>query len=227
MRAVAAAILAGCFLYLGGCLGGGDVRTEPAVWQHPEPDSGSEIAGARWTPPVLSATTSTRSYRLSGDLSRPPRVEGRLDTPLKRQWNYIVLHHSADEVGSAEAFDRYHRRHNGWLGVGYNFVIGNGHGAPDGLVQVTFRWEKQIQGAHAGHDLYNQHGIGICMVGDFENGYPTRKQMEALVGLINFLQERCRIPTDQIVGHCHVRPGGTRCPGKHFPWYELFAHLKH
>jgi hypothetical protein len=177
--------------------------------------------------PLQAQEPSAVSYDVSQALMRPPQVEGRLDAPLKRRWKYIVLHHSDGEQGSEAIFDRYHRQHNGWRGVGYDFVIGNGHGAADGLVEVTFRWEQQLDGAHAGHDEYNQHGIGICLVGDFDRGYPTAKQMEALVGLVNYLQERCDIPTDNILGHCHVRPGGTRCPGKNFPWYEFFSLLNH
>ncbi len=224
MRAVVAAVLTGLILSLAGCAVGGELHRDPAAAADQEPAGHWHLTDIGGAPPALSASAPAAPHR---PRLRPPRVQGRLDVPLKRRWDYIILHHSADEVGSAEAFDQYHRRHNGWLGVGYDFVIGNGHGAPDGLVQVTFRWEKQIQGAHAGHDLYNQHGVGICLVGDFEHGYPTRKQMEALVGLVNYLQERCHIPTDHILGHCHVRPGGTKCPGRNFRWYELFARLQH
>ena len=152
-------------------------------------------------------------------------MAGNLDAPLKRRWKYIVLHHSDGDAGSEAAFDRYHREERHWRGVGYDFVIGNGHGSRDGLVEVTFRWERQLDGAHAGVAEYNKHGIGICLVGDFEKGYPTAKQMEALVGLVNYLQERCKIPTANIMGHRHVKP--TRCPGRNFPWYNFFALLEH
>ena len=92
--------------------------------------------------------------------------------------------------------------------MGYDFVIGNGHGSPDGLVEVTFR-------------------IGICVVGNFEKSYPTARQMEALVGLVNYLQERCDIPTRDIMGHGHVPGACTKCPGCNFPWYEFLSHLEH
>ncbi len=156
---------------------------------------------------------------------RPARVCGNLDVPLRRRWKYIVIHHSGTEAGSRAAFDRFHREERGWEGVGYNFVIGNGQGAADGLVEVTFRWERQMQGAHASDREYNEHGIGICLVGDLESGHPTAAQMEALVGLVNYLQERCDIPTEHIVGHRHIRPRGTRCPGRNFPWYEFYSRL--
>jgi len=201
----------------------------PAPPVVPEPTAPTVVAKPRQRPQLLQAEelASVPFYDVSRTLMRPPRVAGKLDVPLKRRWTYIILHHSDTQQGSEAAFDDYHRKHNGWRGVGYDFVIGNGRGSEDGLVEVTFRWEQQIDGAHAGIAEYNEHGIGICLVGDFEEGYPTARQMEALVGLVNYLQERCDIPTSHILGHKHVRPGGTRCPGKNFPWYEFFSLLNH
>lgn len=147
--------------------------------------------------------------------------------PLRRRWQYIVIHHSGTAEGSEATIDRYHREHNRWRGIGYDFVICNGRGGADGLVQVTFRWERQMDGAHAGSQEHNKHGIGICLVGDFDAAQPTPKQMEALVGLINYLQNRCQIPTSSILLHHHVRAGPTRCPGSHFPFYELLSMLDH
>jgi hypothetical protein len=199
----------------------------------PPPDTEGEVAlveaeSTRVPIPLsLEASAPALSYDIRRSLRRPPRVAGHLDAPLKRRWRYIVIHHSDTQQGSEASFDRYHREHNGWRGVGYDFVIGNGNGSPDGLVEVTFRWEMQQDGAHAGHPTYNKHGIGICLVGDFDRGYPTARQMEALVGLVNYLQERCHIPTQNIMGHMHVRPGGTHCPGRNFPWFELFSRLNH
>jgi hypothetical protein len=159
--------------------------------------------------------------------SSPSRVAGNLGARLERNWKYIIIHHSGTDSGSESQFDRYHREQKGWRGVGYDFVIGNGNGSPDGLVEVTFRWEKQIDGAHAGHPEYNKHGIGVCLVGNFDRGRPTARQMEALVGLVNYLQERCAIPTDHVYGHRHVRPEATHCPGEMFPWYDLLPRLRH
>lgn len=160
-------------------------------------------------------------------VGQPPRVQGMLAAPLRRRWDYIVIHHSDTAEGNEATFDRYHREHNHWQGIGYDFVICNGRGGPDGLVEVTFRWEKQMDGAHAGSAEYNKRGIGICLVGNFETGRPTAKQIESLVGLVNYLQKRCQIPTGSILLHRHVRPAGTRCPGKNFPFYEFLSMLDH
>ncbi len=155
--------------------------------------------------------------------SRPNAI-GRLDVPLGRRWGYIVIHHSYSPSGNEAIFDRYHKS-RGWLGVGYHFVIGNGNGSGDGAVEVTFRWEQQIHGAHAGVKEYNEHGIGICLVGDFEHGYPTDRQMASLAALVNYLQARCGMSTDNILLHRHVKQ--TACPGKNFPFFELISLLEH
>jgi len=154
------------------------------------------------------------------------RVVGDLDVPLRRQWKYIVIHHSATDEGNAATFDRFHKE-KGWRGIGYDFVIGNGNGSPDGLVEVTFRWEEQTVGAHAGDPEYNEYGIGICLVGDFDKEYPTPKQMQALATLVNELQERCHIPTSNVVMHRQVRPGGTDCPVRNFPFYDFISMVDH
>jgi N-acetylmuramoyl-L-alanine amidase len=191
-----------------------------------EPPRSTRIDPSRLVqPPVVAASRRPGNHYASP--ARPPLVEGNLDVSLGRQWKHIVIHHSGTDMGSEETFDRYHREHNKWLGVGYDFVIGNGNGARDGLVEVTFRWEQQIDGAHANHPEYNKYGIGICVVGDFNVNYPSPAQIDALVGLLNYLQERCRIPTDHVLGHRHVRTGSTDCPGKRFPWYEVISRLRH
>ncbi|MCD6391916.1 MAG: N-acetylmuramoyl-L-alanine amidase [Planctomycetes bacterium] len=139
----------------------------------------------------------------------------------ERRWKEIVIHHSAQPKGNMAMIDKYHREVNGWDGVGYDFVIGNGNGSADGKVEVTFRWNKQIAGAHCGgtpNNQANEYGIGICLIGDFTKTRPTRRQQAALTKLVRFLQKRYKIPTSKIYGHS-TTPGYTRksiCPGKYF-----------
>jgi len=75
----------------------------------------------------------------------------------------IVIHHSATENGNAAIFDRMHREHNHWDGVGYDFVIGNGTNSGDGEVEVTFRWQGQIAGAHCGGTIGNWANIDVSI----------------------------------------------------------------
>jgi hypothetical protein len=130
------------------------------------------------------------------------------------EWYWIVIHHSATATGGAAAFDKMHRA-KGWDELGYHFVIGNGTDTADGLVEVGSRWPKQKWGAHAKtpDNRYNEHGIGICLVGNFDITYPTPKQMASLERLVTYLMETYHIHPDNVLGHRDTK--STDCPGKH------------
>ena len=145
----------------------------------------------------------------------------------ERPWRYIVVHHSATHRGSAASFDDWHRNHNGWDELGYHFVIGNGSLTPDGFVETGSRWPKQKHGAHCkvGDDeTYNNWGIGICLVGNFEREQPTEAQMGALARLVDYLRVKYRIPDRCIIGHGQV--DDTLCPGGNFSFGNLFSRLR-
>jgi N-acetylmuramoyl-L-alanine amidase len=149
-------------------------------------------------------------------------LKSQLDQNFVRDWKYIVIHHSATSSGNAAEFDKFHRERNGWgNGLGYHFVIGNGNGSGDGQIEIGGRWINQIDGAHAGVKKYNQYGIGICLIGNFNETYPTPAQMASLLGLIEYLQGRCRISSQNIITHRHFK--GTECPGRNFPYYKVLA----
>ncbi|UCC29996.1 MAG: N-acetylmuramoyl-L-alanine amidase [Phycisphaerales bacterium] len=129
-----------------------------------------------------------------------------------------MLHHSATTVGGARTFDKHHRSRNGWDELGYHFVIGNGTDTPDGYVEVGSRWHKQKHGAHCKtpSNYYNEHGIGICLVGNFNKIRPTARQLRSLEQLLRFLSHTCRIPPSRVTTHKAVT-GKTQCPGRRFP----------
>ncbi len=137
-------------------------------------------------------------------------------------WKYIIVHHSATKSGNAEIFGEHHRKVRGWNSLGYHFVIGNGKGSPDGAVEVGERWLRQEVGAHAGSPEYNARGIGICLVGNFEEDYPTQAQLAAATALCAELCDRYGIDSERILGHRDVKSGGdTLCPGRNFPIKEF------
>jgi hypothetical protein len=136
-----------------------------------------------------------------------------------RSWKSIVLHHSATETGSVESIHAQHilrKDADGrpWLGIGYHFVIGNGHGMPDGAIQSTFRWHDQLDGAHAGELNHNKNGIGICLVGDFNREPPTDAQQKSLDELLAQLQKKFQVADKAVIHHSTIKP--TECPGKYF-----------
>ena len=167
--------------------------------------------------------------------SLPAVGPGPWDPPARvrpRAWQYVVIHHSATTAGDAASFDRYHREERGWEhGLGYHFVIGNGHGARDGQLEVGPRWLAQLQGAHAGAGIYNEAGIGICLVGDFDRRAPTAAQLATLRSLVAGLCGRFRIPSGRVLGHREVKrtasgSPATQCPGRNFSLDEIRRGLK-
>ena len=175
---------------------------------------------AKPTPPPVRPVASSDSHP---DAGWQPRGV------TERKWKWIILHHSDDTSGNAAKYDRIHREDNGWEhGLGYHFVIGNGTESRDGQVEIGPRWQRQLHGAHAKtpDNRFNDYGVGICLVGDFEtgSGRPTAAQMDNLVRLVRWLQARYGISNADVQGHCHCCP--TACPGRHFPWDELRRRIR-
>ena len=135
-------------------------------------------------------------------------------------WRWIVIHHSATPGGSATSFDRMHRQ-KGWDELGYHFIVGNGSETKDGQVEIGPRWRKQKWGAHAKtpDNKYNDYGIGICVVGNFDLNRPSPTQMASVAKLVAHLQRTYKIPPERVIGHGMVHAfdkGGTStdCPGR-------------
>lgn len=142
-----------------------------------------------------------------------------------RKWDYVIIHHSATDVGSALRFDSAHTRRR-WKGLGYHFVIDNGtSGKEDGQIEVSPRWLHQEDGAHCKAGNMNYRGIGICLVGNFSEDKVSPAQMESLVFLVNRLKEYYNIPDSRILGHDQVKGASTECPGTRFPWSEFRRRL--
>ena len=118
----------------------------------------------------------------------------------QRDWYWIVIHHSATPSGSEKDFDREHKE-KGWDECGYHFVIGNGTNSGNGQVEIGPRWPIQKYGAHAytPDERFNQHGIGICLVGNFMVDRPTAAQMASLNKLVKYLMVTYNIPANRVL----------------------------
>jgi hypothetical protein len=141
-------------------------------------------------------------------------ADAGIQAPRNPAFTSIVLHHSATHGGSAAAFERNHRTRLG--GLAYHFIIGNGSGTPDGVVEVGYRWRDQIPGPHTKNQDVNLESIAICLVGDLETGAPSKKQMAALLDLLEKLCREGRIPAERIRSHREV-DHETLCPGRGLP----------
>lgn len=143
-----------------------------------------------------------------------------------RTISQIILHCSDSRFGNAELIDAWHRE-RGWDGIGYHYVICNGHPnagseydpASDGLVQHGRPVEKP--GAHAkGH---NAHSLGVCLIGERRF---TGMQLAALSGLLHILQKRYALPARAVLGHCELDPRKT-CPNLPMAWVrDTLGHVR-
>jgi hypothetical protein len=151
-----------------------------------------------------------------------PGVPGNWTPRTKpHAWKYIVIHHSATTNGSVASFDHEHKS-KGWDGVGYHFVIGNGRGMSDGEIDPTPRWPIQKWGAHTktANNEYNENGIGICLVGNFDVTRPSQSQLKSVSKLVAHLMKTYKISPNNVVGHGDCKP--TDCPGR----YTSVARIK-
>ncbi len=189
----------------------------PAVMDSlPEPSFNGPVVAAPPPPPPLPKFTTPDPTPKAA----PPVASGRMTGPLDwspsaaaRPWKWIVIHHSATHNGSAAAFDKMHKE-KGWDELGYHFVIGNGTNSGNGQVEVGGRWRQQKWGAHAktADNRYNDYGIGICLVGNFDIERPTPAQQQSLAKLVAFLEKTYRIPEVRVIGHGETK--ATECPGR-------------
>jgi len=204
-------------LLIGAALAAGCAQNR-LVSRPPGPIFGPRTVARRAVAPAVPATpTPAVAYTSESSLWQPHGTE--------RPWRYIVIHHSASPTGSAAKFDAIHRA-KGWDELGYHFVIGNGRGSGDGEVEIGSRWFKQKHGAHckvSGHPEYNDVGIGICLVGNFDESRPTEAPMESLSRLVRYLMDRYHVSRDHVYGHGQLK--ATDCPGRNFSYAELWRRV--
>ena len=183
--------------------------------------------------PSAVAVASTVNVVTAEAVSADPWAPIR---PLSSRWSCVVIHHSDSETGSQRDIDQSHRGQSCENGCGYHVVIGNGTGSADGAIEPSRRWLMQIEGAHTrlepafaarkGLDFqhYNQHGIGIALVGDFEHRSPSPAQKRALTRPLAYLVDQCGIPANAIHGHGEVDQ--TACPGRNCGLTEIRQSLR-
>lgn len=148
--------------------------------------------------PVLSTTDISLTA-----IDQPGSPQEELFNVLRplSNWSAVVVHGTGTTEGSADALHAAHVK-LGYGGLGYHFVIHNGRGGADGEVVPSPRWRNQYAGNYcrgADADWFNKHGVGICLVGDFDRHPPTDAQKQALIGLVRRLQDKLMIPSERVV----------------------------
>src|SRR4051812_15882600 len=175
--------------------------------------------GASVFMPDLRATPSTDPF------TRMDRVRSatKVLSVKPGRWEWIVGHHSATHSGNAEIFGREHTRRGMENGLAYHFVIGNGSKSGDGEIEIGPRWLRQMKGGHVHREEINEVGIGICMVGNFEEKRPSVRQVAAFKALVDYLRKDVVGESIHFAVHREIDPGRTACPGKYFPIREMHA----
>jgi hypothetical protein len=183
---------------------------------------GSLVVGTTLTSVLLLALEPGRRAPLSGieltSIDPEPQVDptDRLfDTEQPLGWRSIIIHDTGTQTGSARAINRAHER-LGRGGLGYHFVINNGSEKEDGLIEVGFRWSKQLLGAYLrgpGADQWHRDSIGVVLIGDADNRQLTDAQFRELVWLVRQLQRRFDIPAREV----YVDLGESQGPARFFP----------
>lgn len=115
-------------------------------------------------------------------------------------WKAIVIHDSGSLSGSSRTINEAHEK-AGRGGLGYHFVVNNGNGQDDGLIELGFRWQRQFAGSYVegqNADWFNQHAIGICLIGDADRRRFTESQLRELIWLVQQLQAKFNIPADAV-----------------------------
>ena len=138
------------------------------------------------------------------------------------RWRYVVAHHSGIEAGNAKAYGAAHKRRGMENGLAYDFVIGNGRDSGEGQIEVGPRWIKQIDGGHVRNAFFNAHGIGICLVGNFEKRKPSARQMASFTALVDWLRDEAPLGVrPKFTVHRWVDKNHTVCPGRFFPYAAM------
>ena len=194
--------------------------------------SATPIPKPSFDAPVVASTTGfSRAVTVStgGDPNHgqrtfptapPPTPTGPTGVPRDwvptakpNAWYWIIIHHTATPSGALSRINASHRG-KGWDGAGYHFVIGNGTESADGQVEVGPRWPTQTHGAHtrSSDNRFNEHGIGIVMIGNFNETKPSRKQLESTARLVAYLMKTYKVPPERVIGHRDA--SATQCPGR-------------
>ncbi len=138
----------------------------------------------------------------------------------EKRWRWIVVHHTASDVGNLEYYRRLHREERGWRDIAYHFLINNGSSnTAVGQVEESTLW-KNRESHFSTRDAYlNVFSIAVVLVGNFEKHRVPELQKEALVKLLADLSHEYSIPPDRIVGHREI--SSTACPGKNLNMADL------
>jgi len=136
----------------------------------------------------------------------------------KYKIQFIILHYT-QTLNIEKAIDLLTSKNRK---VSCHFVIDT-NGQIYNLVSESKRAWHAGESSWKGLQDMNSRSIGIEIVNPGEKklkSYP-KAQIDQLINLIHFLEEKFKIPYYNILGHSDIAPHRKIDPGKHFPWKKL------
>ena len=127
---------------------------------------------------------------------------------LSNRWENIEIFQSGLFSGNSQTLSKRLVKKNNPEDLGFHFIITNGYGGADGLVDATTFWKAQkdtLPLLDATQNVLNSkskeslhHTISICLIGDFTARAPTAKQISSLKALLNYLLEETAVKSFNI-----------------------------
>lgn len=118
---------------------------------------------------------------------------------------FIIIHHTEKHGMDVYEAHEYHKS-LGWEGIGYNYFIEENGEIIEGRGIYVGAHTKGI----------NDKSIGICLSGNFDLSYPTKKQIKSLYKLCRYFMKKYRVKKCDILGHREVKNVTKSCPGSNF-----------
>ena len=117
---------------------------------------------------------------------------------------FLIIHHAAAYRATATDIHQWHLdRGDNWKGFGYGEYI-----RKNGTVYIG---RGDHQGAHT--KGYNDQSYSICLEGNFNEEFITKKQAESLIERLKYHKDRFKY-LKSIGGHRDFTK--TECPGVYF-----------
>lgn len=199
-----------------------------------------DYAKKKWRGSAEGTSRPVPAMKSGGALGRPPsgRVRGLILLIIligvsgiflyaggryfwrEMRWRYIVVHHTASDVGDLDYYRKLHMEERGWPDIAYHFLINNGsYNTAVGQVEVSNLWKRRSHHYSTRKTYLNYFGIAVVLVGNFEKHDVPALQRESLIQLLYRLAKDYNIPPEHIVGHREV--WNTACPGKHLNMIQV------